>query len=76
VKRARNNAHVRIALCEADGKLTGEWMPAQAREVKDAAIDKMVDKKLDQKYGLMKKVMGLMSAFQKRAYTVLEVKIG
>jgi PPOX class probable F420-dependent enzyme len=75
VKRARNNSQVRIAPCEADGKLTGEWMNATAREVKDPAIDQLVNKKLDKKYGLMKKVFALMSTLQRRAYTVLEVKI-
>lgn len=75
VKRTRNNSQVRIAPCEADGKLTGEWMNATAREVKDTAIDQLVNKKLDKKYGLMKKVFALMSTLQRRAYTVLEVKI-
>lgn len=33
VKRIRNNARVRIAPCNAFGKLEGEWVEAQARLV-------------------------------------------
>ena len=56
VKRIRNNGRVNIAPCRMDGKLTGTWVPAQARQVTDAGISTTVDRLLDKKYGLLKKM--------------------
>jgi uncharacterized protein len=75
VKRVRNNSVVNIAPCKADGELVDGWMPAAAREVRDSEIDKKVDRLLDRKYGLMKKMFALASRLQGRQYTVLEVKV-
>lgn len=74
VKRIRNNVHVNVAPCKADGALLGEWMAAQAREVKDAGVDQNVNRLLDRKYGLLKKVFALLSVIQGQKYTVLEIK--
>ncbi len=75
VKRIRNCGKVNIAPCKADGTLLSDWLPAQAREVKDEATGKKVDRLLDRKYGLLKKMFALASALQGRQYTVLEVKV-
>ena len=56
IKRIRNNGRVNIAPCRMDGKLTGTWVPAQARQVTDAGISTTVDRLLDKKYGLLKKM--------------------
>ena len=74
VKRIRNFGNVQIAPCKVDGTLLGDWIPAQAREVKDAAMHQKVDRLLDRKYGLMKKMFALASRIQGRQYTLLEVK--
>jgi len=74
VKRIRNNDQVNIAPCKVDGALLGEWVPATAREVKDSDTDRKVNRLLDQKYGLMKKMFAVSSALQGRKYTVLEIK--
>jgi hypothetical protein len=66
---------VKIAPCKSDGTPVGEWVPAIAREVKDSAVDRKVDRLLDKKYGLMKKIFALASAMQKGKYTILEVKV-
>jgi uncharacterized protein len=75
VKRIRNNEKVNIAPCKMDGTLIGNWAPATAREVLDGTTGKIVDKLLDKKYGLMKKMFALVSAIQGRKYTVIEVKM-
>jgi PPOX class probable F420-dependent enzyme len=75
VKRIRNNSQVNIAPCKMDGSLLGDWVPAQARELKDDDIGRKVDHLLDRKYGLMKKMFGLAASLQGRQYTVLEVKM-
>jgi len=74
VKRIRNTAQVKIAPCKQDGKLLGEWIPVVAREVKDEDTDRKVDRLLDKKYGLMKKVFTLMSPRRGQKETILELK--
>ena len=75
VKRIRNNREVKIAPCKMDGALLGEWIPATAREVKDADTDKKVDRLLDKKYGLIKKMYALAESMRGKNYTILEVKV-
>jgi PPOX class probable F420-dependent enzyme len=75
VKRIRNNEQVNIAPCKVDGALLGEWIPASAREVKDDDTSRKVDRLLDKKYGLMKKMFAMASALNGRKYTVLEIKV-
>ncbi|HNT24561.1 MAG TPA: PPOX class F420-dependent oxidoreductase [Anaerolineales bacterium] len=75
VKRVRNNTHVNVAPCKADGTLLGQWVPALARELKDEQTDRKVNHLLDKKYGLVKKMFGLVSALQGRKDTVLEIKL-
>lgn len=74
VKRIRNNGQVNIAPCKVDGALLGEWISAHAYEVTDKDTFSKVDRLLDKKYGLMKKMFALSSAIQGRKYTVLEIK--
>jgi PPOX class probable F420-dependent enzyme len=75
VKRIRNNGRVNIAVCKADGALLGDWVSASACELSDADVNLKVDRLLDKKYGLMKKMFALVSALQRSKYTVLEIKI-
>ena len=64
-----------VAPCKVDGALLGTWTPATAREEKDPAIDRKVDRLLGLKYGLMKTLLGVASALQGRKYTVLEWEV-
>ena len=75
VKRIRNNSNVNIAACKSDGGLLSDWIPAEARIVSDSEVHQHVDRLLDKKYGLMKKMFALASAVQGRKYTVLEINI-
>lgn len=74
VKRVRNNARVNIAPCKVDGALLGDWIPAAAREVPDRDTGRRVDRMLDQKYGIIKKLFALGSALRRQRYTVLEIQ--
>ena len=76
VKRVRNNGVVNIAPCKMDGGLLGDWLPATAHEVIDEDTSQKVDRLLDRKYGLMKKMFAMASTLQGRKYTVLELKVG
>ena len=75
VKRIRNNGHVNVTPCKMDGKPTGTWVPANAREIVDEEISRKVNRLLDKKYGLMKKMFASSSARQGRRDTILEVKL-
>jgi PPOX class probable F420-dependent enzyme len=75
VKRIRNNGGVNIVPCKMDGTVTGTWVPAVAREIQDPEIDRKVDKLLDKKYGLMKKILMRQAAKEGRKDTILEIKL-
>ena len=73
VKRIHRRGEVQVAPCKVNGDLLGGWIPAQAREVMDEDIHQKVDRLLDQKYGLQKKLFGLAASLRGRSYTVLEL---
>ena len=75
VKRIRNNGRVNVAACKMDGKVTGTWFPAQACEVTDPEIGTKVNRMLDKKYGLMKKLFNNQRAQNGVKDTILEIKL-
>jgi uncharacterized protein len=75
VKRIRNNGKVNIAACKMNGKLTGSWVPAQARVIPGPEIEKQVDGMLNRKYGLMKKLIDNQRAKESTPVAILEIKI-
>jgi PPOX class probable F420-dependent enzyme len=75
VKRIRNNGRVNVAPCKMDGTPTGIWVPGNAGEITDAEIAKRIDRLLDKKYGLMKKLFGLGSTRQGRQDAILEIEL-
>jgi uncharacterized protein len=75
VKRIRNNGHVNLTPCKMDGTPIGMWVPAHAREISDEEISKKVNRLLDKKYGLVKKLFAMGAARQGRQDTILEIKL-
>ena len=75
VKRIRNNGHVNVTPCKMDGKPTGTWVPANAMEIVDVEVSKKVNRLLEKKYGLMKKITALGARRQGRQDTILEIKL-
>jgi PPOX class probable F420-dependent enzyme len=75
VKRVRNNGRVNVTPCKMDGTPTGKWVPANAREIVDTEMVKNVDRLLNKKYGLMKKMFALQAARKGRQDTILEIKL-
>ena len=73
VKRIRNNDRVNIAPCRMDGKLTGTWVPAQARQVTDPDLSLTVDHLLDRKYGLLKKMFQNRRSKENSQAAILEI---
>jgi uncharacterized protein len=75
VKRIRNNPQVNIAPCKMDGKLLGDWIQAEAHEMNGEEIDRKVDRLLDKKYGLMKKLFTMAGGREGRNNTIIELKV-
>ena len=75
VKRLRRNPRLRIALCDRLGNVTGPWVAATGREVRDdPALYARVDQLLDEKYGEMKRQLAAQAAAEGRVYTILEIR--
>jgi PPOX class probable F420-dependent enzyme len=75
VKRIHNNVSVNITPCKMDGTPTGFWVPAIAREVTGTEIAEKVNRLLERKYGLMKKLFVLQVSRQGRKDTILEINL-
>jgi PPOX class probable F420-dependent enzyme len=72
-KRIRNNGTVRIAPCDARGKITGEWIDARARIVtSEEARGGM--RLLDRKYFPWKQMLGVFALFRPRERIVIAIR--
>ncbi len=69
IKRIRANANVRLAKCNASGKLEGEWVMAEARILDSPAALKAQLRRLRAKYGWKLLPFRLIS-FLRRAPTL------
>jgi uncharacterized protein len=75
VKRIRNNERVNVAACKMNGKVSGSWIPAIAREITDSERCSKAGKLLDKKYGLMKKLFDKQRAQKGLQDTIVEIKL-
>lgn len=60
VKRIRNNPRVRVAPCDARGKVKGEWVDATARRLDEAEARRANDL-LNRKYGWAKRILNFLA---------------
>ncbi len=73
VKRLRRTPRVRVALCDRLGNMTGLWVVATGREVRDdPALAARVDQLMEEKYGEIKRQLATQAAAEGRVYTMLE----
>jgi PPOX class probable F420-dependent enzyme len=75
VKRIRNNGRVNVAACKMNGKVSGDWIQAEAREITDPEIIAKANQMLDKKYGLMKKLFDNQRAKKSVKDTIVEIKL-
>ena len=73
IKRIRNNSTVNIAPCKVGGDVLGTWVKTQARIIDDSTGIQEVDKLLDKKYGLMKKLFDLAGSRNKQKSSAIEI---
>jgi hypothetical protein len=74
VKRIRNNSRVRIAPCDARGKLKGSWVDAEA-SILDASGAEHGHNLLNQKYGALKRIGDFFSKLRKRKRAVIAIRL-
>ena len=73
VKRIRNNANIKIAPCNASGKLKGDWVSARAEILsgEEAAHGMQL---LNKKYLPWKQLLDFFAMFRKRERTVFLIR--
>ncbi|WP_179131541.1 PPOX class F420-dependent oxidoreductase [Candidatus Entotheonella palauensis] len=74
VKRIRRNPRVRITPCTMRGKVTGQWVEAEAHIV-DGTAAQHGQTLLLQKYGWMKQVGNIFSRLMKRERIVMTINL-
>jgi len=75
VKRVRNNPKVKVALCEADGRITGQWIDGHAHLISDPSEAARIEKFFDEKYGDVKKGIDEQRKAQGLAYATIAVEV-
>ena len=73
VKRIRNNSRVRIAPCNASGKLLGEWVNGRAEIVTGAEAANAM-RLLGRKYFPWRQILGFFAKFSRKGRTVLVIR--
>lgn len=78
VKRLRNSARARIAACTVTGRLTGDWVEAQATVLSEAEAIEKAKVALQRKYGwqmtLTNTLSRLSGKINQRAYLAVTPK--
>lgn len=74
VKRIRNNPRVRVAPCDARGRVTGDWVEGRARIVGRAETERGHEL-LNRKYGWLKRIGDVFSKLRRRDRAVIEVQL-
>ncbi len=68
VKRLRRSSRARIAVCDARGRLRGEWRDVTARLVDDPDVIDRAEAALRKKYGWQKAVLNLLARLRGRRH--------
>ena len=72
-KRTRNNPRVRVAPCNASGKVLGEWIDAVAEIVMGAEAEHGM-KLLNEKYFPCRQLLGFFSLFSRHKRVVFLIR--
>jgi PPOX class probable F420-dependent enzyme len=75
VKRIRNNPNVKVASCEVDGRIIGQWLGGHAHLIVDPSEAARIEKLFDDKYGEVKKGIDEQRKAQGLAYGTIAIEI-
>ena len=76
VKRLRNSARSRLAVCDVRGGLKGDWYATQAYLVEDEAEERAAKAAFTGKYGLVMRLTDLASKLSGRYHNRIYLRIG
>jgi len=71
VKRIRNNSRVRIARCNIRGKVSGQWVDANAQIV-TGEEEKAASRQLDQKY-FLKRIFNFLASINRHERAMIKI---
>jgi PPOX class probable F420-dependent enzyme len=74
IRRIRNNPRIRIAPCDARGKVKGGWVDATAR-ILDETGDRRTHELLNRKYGLLKRVLDVLAKLRGNRRASIAIRI-
>lgn len=75
VKRIRNYPNVKVAPCEVDGRITGQWIEGHAVFIADLLEAARIEKLFDEKYGEVKKGIDEQRKAQGLAYATIAIEV-
>ena len=67
MKRLKANDRIRLAACDARGKVRGEWAEGHGRRIDDAALTRRAQQALESKYGWQATLLKFLSTLFGRA---------
>ena len=73
VKRIRNNENVRVCASDSRGTPQSDWIEAKAHIIDSPADEKMMEDRLNKKYGFQFKMFRLMGRIRKHSHVVIEI---
>jgi uncharacterized protein len=73
VKRIRNSGKVRVAPCDARGKVLGEWAEGRAAIVSGEEA-RLGTSLLDKKYFPLKQILAFFAAFSRKPRVVISIQ--
>lgn len=76
IKRLRRTSRARVAACDVRGRVTGPWLEARARVIRDPALGARAMAALRAKYGWQMRVADLFSTLTGRIHerALLEIE--
>ncbi len=74
VKRIRRNPQVRVAPCDVQGKLLGEWVKGQARVISEAEAS-FFSPLARRKYGFRKTIFDILNKLLRHSWVVIEIRL-
>jgi uncharacterized protein len=75
IKRIRNNSQVKVAPCDARGRLRGEWTEGTARLLEGEEA-RRANGLLDAKYGWQRHLLNFFARFRSRPRAYLAIRPG
>ncbi|MGI9048311.1 MAG: PPOX class F420-dependent oxidoreductase [Rubrobacteraceae bacterium] len=75
VKRVRRQPNVRLVPCDRRGGPEGEWVAGEAWIVRGAEKERHIDRMLNQKYGVARRLIGTAQRLSKAEPVIIGMRV-